>query len=120
MITSILNEDTAMLSKCLEFCQALASHGHKFSFSLSLGPNFSFSLDTRVGAPVKQVTRKKSPSTQRRNEIRRKLFLESKQTESKSAEETKNLFSCDVCDFSEMSRKDLNVHIPIVPLFLHR
>ena len=29
-------------------------------------------------------------------------------TESKSAEK---LFSCDVCDFSETSRKDLNIHM---------
>ena len=39
------------------------------------------------------------------------LFLESKQTEAKSAKETRNLFSCDVCDFTGMSRKDLNIHI---------
>jgi hypothetical protein len=59
------------------------------------------------------VTRKKktSPSTQRRNDRRRQIFLESKQTGSKSAEENGKLFSCDVCDFSEKSRKDLNIHM---------
>ena len=104
---------SSLATQCLAFCQTLASQGQAFNFSLTLGTSFSFSLDTRVEAPVPQVTRKKktSPSTQRRNDRRRKLFLESKQTGSKSAEENGKLFSCDVCDFSEMSRKDLNVHM---------
>ena len=69
-------------------------------------------MDTRVGASVKQVTRKKtSPSTQRRNDRRRKHFLESKQTEAKSAGENDKISSCDVCDFSETSRNDLNIHM---------
>ena len=33
--------------KCMEFCQALASQGTKFSFNLTTGLQFSFSLDTR-------------------------------------------------------------------------
>ena len=41
------DEQFVMGNKCLEFCQALASHGQKFSFSLNIGSNFSFSLDTR-------------------------------------------------------------------------
>ena len=102
---------SSLATQCLAFCQTMASQAQAFNFSLTLDTSFCFSLDTRVGAPVKQVTRKTSPSTQRRNERRRKLFLESKQTESKSAEETRNLFSCDVCDFTGMSRKDLNIHI---------
>ena len=104
---------SSLATQCLAFCQTLASQGQAFNFSLTLGTSFSFSLDTRVEAPVPQVTRKKktSPSTQRRNDRRRKLFLESKQTGSKSAEENGKLFYCDVCDFSEMSRKDLNVHM---------
>ena len=99
---------SSLATQCLAFCQTLASQGQAFNFSATLGTSFSFSLDTRMEAPVPQVTRKKktSPSTQRR-----KLFLESKQTGSKSAEENVKLFSCDVCDFSEMSRKDLNVHM---------
>ena len=105
---------SSLATQCLAFCQTLASQGQSFNFCLTLGTSFSFSLDTKVKAPVPQVTRKKktSPSTQRRNDRRRKLFLESKQTGSKSAEQNGKLFSCEVCDFSETStRKDLNIHM---------
>ena len=47
----------------------------------------------------------------RRNNRRRKHFLESKQTEAKSAGENGILFSCEVCDFSGTSRKVLNNHM---------
>ena len=104
---------SSLASQCLVFCQTLPSQGLAFNFSLNLGNSFSFSLDTRMGAPVKPMTGKKktSPSTQRRNNRRRKQFLESKQTESQSAEPNKNVFSCDICDFSATSRKDLNGHV---------
>ena len=36
-----------MVNKCLELCQALGNQQHRFSFSLSIGSNFSFSLDTK-------------------------------------------------------------------------
>ena len=37
-------------SKCMEFCQALATQGKTFHFSLNMGTTFSFSLDTRSKA----------------------------------------------------------------------
>ena len=40
-------ETCLMVNKCLELCQALGNQGHRFSFSLSIGSNFSFSLDTK-------------------------------------------------------------------------
>ena len=33
-------------NKCLELCQPQASHEQKFSFSLNIGSDFSFSQDT--------------------------------------------------------------------------
>ena len=43
-----VGEDSSSLaSKCMDFCQALANQGEAFNFSLSIGSNFSFSLDTR-------------------------------------------------------------------------
>ena len=48
-----------LATQSLAFCQTLASQGQAFNIPLTLGTSFSFSLDTRVGAPVKQVTRKK-------------------------------------------------------------
>ena len=76
------NVDTPLLSKCLEFCQALANQGQVFNFSVAIGPTFTFSLDTRSKAVVNQVVKKKkpSPSTLRRNAKRRELYLAKKRT----------------------------------------
>ena len=42
-----LNSDEDLASKCIGLCHALASKNKSFSFSLTVGSNFSFSLDTR-------------------------------------------------------------------------
>ena len=68
--------DCSLASKCMDFCQALASQGLPFHFSLNIGPDFTFSLDTRGKAGATFVAKKKaSPSTQRRNARRREEFL---------------------------------------------
>ena len=71
--------DSSLASQCLAFCQALASQGKDFSFSLTINSTFSFSLDTRE-SNVKSIPAKKrsSPSTQRRNARRREEFLQKK------------------------------------------
>ena len=58
----------------MEFCQALASQEKALSFSIKIGNNFSFSLDTKEKAPATQA-RKVSPSTQKRNSLRRQQFF---------------------------------------------
>ena len=75
--------DSALAIKCMDFCHALASQGMAFSFSLSVGSDFSFSLDARKkeATPVltAEVMKKKlSPSQVRRNAKRRKEFLKRK------------------------------------------
>ena len=76
-----------MAIKCMEFCQALTSQGMMFSFTLSTGNGFSFSLDTKesekpasvVAEQVKKKKKKKlSPSDVRRNQRRRQEFLKRK------------------------------------------
>ena len=86
------DDNSNLVSKCLEFCQMLANKSKDFNFSLTMD-SVSFSLDTRVvdtkmTDPVSLTRRKKSsPSTRRRNAKRRTLFLESKkQTETKESE----------------------------------
>ena len=44
---SLHGEDSSLASQCLAFCQALASQGKAFSFSLKIDSTFSFALDTR-------------------------------------------------------------------------
>ena len=81
-MTAAGDVDTSLASKCMDFCQALANQGQAFNFSLTIGPDFSFSLDTRrkAGSPV--IKKKASPTTLRRNARRREEFLAKKQHES--------------------------------------
>ena len=39
-------EDAKLVSQCLDFCQTLAGKSLTFSFSLTIGTNFAFSVDT--------------------------------------------------------------------------
>ena len=79
MSTAASGEDS-MASKCLAFCQTLVSQGQVFNFSLSIGSDFTFSLDTRSKAFESQVNKKKlSPSTVQRNTRRRAEYLAKKQ-----------------------------------------
>ena len=110
------NVDTPLLSKCLEFCQALANQGQVFNFSVAIGPTFTFSLDTRSKAVVNQVVKKKkpSPSTLRRNAKRREQYLAKKRQKSvppTSSDPTAVEPKCDQCDYVAASEKGLRQHI---------
>lgn len=76
--------DPALVSQCLDFCQALASLGQTFSFSLKLGSTFTFNLDTREKATtsveIVKKSKKPSPSTVRRNRKRMEIFIEKKKS----------------------------------------
>ena len=68
MAALAMSEDNSDLaSQCMAFCQALASKGQTFSFTLNVGPSFTFSLDTRGNGSTSLSKKRKSPSTQRRN-----------------------------------------------------
>ena len=108
--------DCSLASKCMDFCQALASQGLPFHFTLNMGSTFTFSLDTRGKAKAGPVAKKKSsPSTQRRNARRREEFL-SKKRQSLSTvnppvdKATASLLSCDQCDYKNVSEKGLRQH----------
>ena len=116
MSTAASGEDS-MASKCLAFCQTLVSQGQVFNFSLSIGSDFTFSLDTRSKAFESQVNKKKlSPSTVRRNARRRAEYLAKKQQIPPSrisngeAVQTSTVFPCDQCDYLGASEKGLKQH----------
>ena len=78
-------------SKCVEFCQALATQGKTFHFSLNMGTNFSFSFPRK----------KESPSTQRRNARRRIEFLNKKRQAPSTVDSSVaagSSFSCEHCN----------------------
>ena len=116
MCTAASGEDS-MASKCLAFCQTLVSQGQVVNFSLSIGSDFTFSLDTRSKAFESQVNKKKlSPSTVRRNARRRAEYLAKKQQIPPSrisngeAVQTSTVFPCDQCDYLGASEKGLKQH----------
>ena len=123
---------SALVTQCLDFCQALASMGQTITFSLSIGPNFNISLDTKKEIAildsrkaetskiyVKEV-RKLTPSARRRNQKRKEEFLKKKSESSVAASdsegpgvelpEEKDSFKCDHCENVFHSEKGLKIH----------
>ena len=126
MAALTMSEDNSDLaSQCMAFCQALASKGQTFSFTLNVGPTFTFSLDTRGDGSSTLTRKRKSPSTQRRNARRRAEFLAKKhgpspERESSSMETTpekeadpgeEKVFKCEQCENNFKSENGLKIHV---------
>ena len=115
-MTAVDEVNSSLASKCMDFCQALASQGRAFSFSIVIGPNFSFSLDTRSKVMQESGTKKRaSPSTLRRNAKRREEFAKKKQnssvrTTTEDDTATSNSLSCDQCEVAFKTRNGLKIH----------
>ena len=81
-MTAVGDESSSLASKCLDLCQTLASQGQAFTFSLTIGSTFNFSVSTGSQdspvPPAPKVENRKSPSARRRNARRRKEFLKRK------------------------------------------
>ena len=79
-MSGVASEDQLPLaSQCLALCQTLASQGKAFSFTVTLGSTFTFSMDAKESAAALPKRKKKSsPSTLRRNAARRVKFLNRK------------------------------------------
>ena len=114
-MAAVTDVNSSLVFKCMEFCQALACQGQTFHFSLTMGPTFSFSLDTRRKEVMSSGFKKLSPSTQRRNTKHREEFLiKKKQTPSTVDSPVEKAvvsdFPCDQCDYSNGSEKGLRQH----------
>ena len=77
-VMSVSEEDAKLASQCLDLCQTLAGKSLAFSFSLTIGSSFSFSVDTRGKEVLVPQRKKKTPSTLRRNARRREELLKKK------------------------------------------
>ena len=75
---SVSEEDAKLASQCLDLCQTLAGKSLTFSFSLTIGSSFSFSVDTRGKEVLVPQRKKKTPSTLRRDARRREELLKKK------------------------------------------
>ena len=118
-MAGVNKDDSALLSKCLEFCQTLANQGQVINISVAIGPSFSFSLDTRGKVHKDTDAKKKSPSTLRRNAMRREEFLKKKQTnpsgriplEEDALASASDRPQCDQCEYKASSEKGLRQHV---------
>ena len=109
---SVKEDNTALVSQCLDFCQTLAGKSLTFSFTLSLGNSFSFSLDTSGKEAEASKARKKTPSTLKRDARRRNEFVKKKleaSTGDKILDE--KVFKCDQCGNIFKSENGLKIHV---------
>ena len=104
---SVKEDNSAILSQCLDFCQTLAGKSLNFSFTLTLGNNFSFSLDSSEKKALAPKAKKKSPSTLRRDARRRKEFVRKKLEASTGVK----VFKCDQCGNNFKSENGLKIHV---------
>ena len=114
-MAAVAEVGSSLLSKCLDLCQALCNQGQAFKFSVTIGKDFTFSMDTRSKAAIPGIKKKASPSTLRRNARRREEYLQRKQNPSpvNSTEEVEivsDALSCDQCDYKPASEKGLRQH----------
>ena len=114
--------NSSLVSQCMDFTKHLAKQGSDFKFSLSLPTGFNFSMDfsqdklTQSRMPEKK---KLSPSTLKRNSLRKKLFLEKKAKEKQAGilpagspgQSTEVTFKCDHCEAVFEYKNTLDKHI---------
>ena len=118
------DEKSDLASQCMAFCQALASKGQIFSFTLKVGSSFTFSLDTRGNGTSSLTKKRKSPSTRRRNARRRAEFLAKKRGPPESESSTEKStpekvarpvkakeFKCDQCEKDFKTENGLKIHV---------
>ena len=111
--------NASLMTQCLDFCQALSQQGRGFKLSVTVGSDFTFSLDTKETRPVKDNKTKKriSPSTKRRNAKRRAEFLSKKSAPEAAVatgldtnQKRGDLFQCDQCDSTFKTQNGLKIH----------
>ena len=116
---SMIGGNSTLANKCLDFCQALTSQSKAFTFTLNLGTDFSFSLDTRGSSVAPEVRKKLSPSAIRRNARRKEEFLNRKSEALKKGDSDCDVntsikgkrFQCDQCKQFFKNNKGLTIHL---------
>ena len=120
-VKSMSEMNSFLVSKCMYFTKQLANKGTDFKFSLSLTTGFNFSMDFSQDKKTlsRKSGKKKSPSTLKRNSLRKKIFLEKKAKESHAgtqpagspAQSIEITFKCDQCEALFKSKDTLDNHI---------
>ena len=119
-----IESESSLASKCLDLCQTLASQGQAFTFTVTIGSTFNFSMSScsqeSPAAKAKGEMKKKSPSTRRRDARRRKEFLKRNDSSDvtlagKDAqpvrEDKEKTLKCDQCENFFKTENGLKIHI---------
>ena len=114
-MAAVAEVGSSLLTKCLDFCQALSNQGQVINFSVAIGPDFTFSLDTRRKEGSTVAKKKASPSTVKRNARRKEEYLKRKNKPSsvnttEELEVVSDAPKCDQCNFKAASEKGLRQH----------
>ena len=122
-MTAMGDNGTSLAKQCMDFCQALINQGKDIKLSLSVGNDFSFSLDTRGGKAPVMGKKRASPSTLKRNAERRQAFLAKKnaqvplshviQADLATNQQVieKGSYQCDQCDAAFKTSNGLKIHV---------
>ena len=115
--------NSAIVDKCLDFCNGLVKSNKQFSFNLSLGKDINFNFQHKEPANGSWTRKKKSPSQLRREAKRKSARDKAEVTEIvtenaealppkklSDAEETEHV-KYKQCDQTFKSEKGLKIHI---------
>ena len=118
---NVSETDHSLAIQCMELTKHLANQGKSFKLSLSLQTGFNFSLDvTQEQLSPSSVERKKpSPSTLKRNALRKKTFLQKKNLEKLAGSQQNEIqissedkmIKCNQCDSRFECNNTLEYHI---------
>ena len=98
---SSLRMESSVLTQCLDFSRQMESNQKPFKLEVKLSNGFSFNfnnLDQDESKFRKGETKKKSPSTIRRNAAMKQKFIEKKDMSSVDNEIPQSSLKCDQCD----------------------
>ena len=110
---SNLKMEISVITQCLDFFRQMESNQKHFKLEVKLSNGFSFNFNNLNQEESKfrtRETKKKSPSTIRRNAARKQKFIEKKNMSSVDNEFPQSSFKCDQCDFEANCKVSLRKH----------
>ena len=107
--------EAPLLTQCLDLTKQLLNSKETFTINIKLSAGFSFKFtniqDQKIICPRNNEPKKKSPSTIRRNAIRKQKFLGQKKNISSTPKPSEVSFECDICMFKTSCKVSLRKHI---------
>ena len=107
--------EASLLNQCLELTKQLISSKENCNMDIKLRSGFTFNFanikDKETFKSKICEPKKKSPSTIRRNAIRKQKFMDQKKETTSTFKPSDNLSKCDLCVFKASCKVKLRKHI---------